>query len=71
MSRVSRVIIAGNLIEKNKDLDYNMVGAYSKQEEFKNVYADINAKMRHADSLINSIASHVCLDIMPGDNDPT
>lgn len=53
MSRVSRVIIAGNLIEKNKDVDYNMVGSYSKQDEFKKLYNDINAKMRQADLLVN------------------
>lgn len=70
MSRVSRVIVAGNLILKDKDLDYNSVGAYAKQEQFKNVYAAINLKMKLADEFLQSVSSTVSIDLMPGDNDP-
>jgi len=28
MSKVCRLVIAGNLIEKKKEIDYNLVGAY-------------------------------------------
>ena len=28
MSQITRVVIAGNLIEKVKGLDYNLVGSY-------------------------------------------
>lgn len=42
MSRVTRVVLAGNLIEKNKELDYNLVGSYRMQDQFKNLYAEIS-----------------------------
>ncbi|KAL4479656.1 hypothetical protein ABPG72_004252 [Tetrahymena utriculariae] len=70
MSRVCRVVIAGNLIEKNKDLDYNLVGSYRMQEQFKQLYTEIAKKMHDVDKNINDIAGNVCLDIMPGDKDP-
>ncbi|EGR34233.1 DNA-directed polymerase delta regulatory subunit, putative [Ichthyophthirius multifiliis] len=71
MQNVNRVIIAGNVIEKVQGLDYNLVGSYRCQDQFKNLYSEISQKMKDVDELISQLSYNTSLDIMPGEKDPT
>lgn len=68
-SRVARVIIAGNHIGEESDMDSVIKGSYRTFNINEKVYSNISSSLEQFESFIKTISSVCEIDIIPGDND--
>ena len=71
LSRICRVLIAGNSIKKEGFMDnFAFVGAAKAQELYHKANKEVKKSMIILDNFLNEVSKTVAIDILSGDNEP-
>jgi len=68
-SRVSRVVVGGNTIGEESDIDEVMKGSYRTHEINERVYCNLSSAIEQFESFVTKLTQNCDVDVMPGEND--
>lgn len=68
-SRVARVVMAGNHIAEEQDIDEVIKGSYRTSEINEKVYTSVSSSIEQFETFVKVVSSVCEVDIIPGDND--
>lgn len=68
-SKISRLVIGGNNIGEESDIDEVIKGSFRTHEINERVYTNLADTLEQFEAFLLKTASHCDVDVMPGDND--
>ena len=71
MSKISRVIFAGNLLKEEAETKDEMHGAFKAEEMYTKIFQNMQSSMTLLDSFFFDLSQSINIDVMPGQNDPS
>lgn len=68
-SRISRIVMGGNNIGEEQDIDEVIKGSFRTHEINEKVYGNLSHAIEQFESFLVEISKHCNVDVMPGEND--
>lgn len=67
---VNTVVVAGNLVKVNSDINLGLISAYRHEAEFNKMYADMSTATKKLDRVLSKVTHNgIQVNLLPGVND--